>query len=150
MTGYKVKDLMVSNPELIGENHSIKEAAEAMVRIDCGVMPVGTADKLVGMISDRDIAVRAVAEGRDPNKVKIREVMTRNAYMIDENASLNQAVELMNDQRINRLLVKNSKGKLTGILSLSGLIRETQNKRALVHFMQQLAEEKSEEKAIAA
>jgi CBS domain-containing protein len=146
MTQYKVKDLMVPNPEVISQNHSLKDAAMAMARIDCGIMPVGTPEKLVGMITDRDIALRAVAKGKDPAKTKISEIMTNNVYSVAEDTPLDQAAEIIKKQRVNRLVVKDSKGKLTGILSLTGLLREAADKHAVAEFVRQLAA-KSQPKA---
>lgn len=136
---YKVKDLMIKNPEVIQQDRSLKEACEAMARLDCGIMPVGAPDKLVGMITDRDIATRAVAKGKDPAKVKVSEIMTNKVLSIAEDAPLEQAAEIINKQKVNRLVVKDNKGKHTGILSLTGLIRETADKQAIAQFVQQLA-----------
>ncbi len=67
---YKVKDLMTPDPVVIDPNASLKEAAEKMLLVGCGAMPVGTAELVVGFITDRDIAVRAVAGGKDPAKTR--------------------------------------------------------------------------------
>lgn len=139
MSHYTVKALMVPNPEVIAPERSLKDAAEAMARIDCGIMPVGTKDKLIGMVTDRDIALRAVARGKDPAKTKISEIMTNRVHFVTEDTPLDLAAEMIKKEKVNRLIVKDAKGKLTGILSLSGLIRETADKHAIAEFVSQLA-----------
>lgn len=139
MKHYKVKDLMVLNPVVIGPETSLRDAAEKMLFIDCGLMPVGTTDKLMGVVTDRDIAVRAVARGRDADKTKVGDMMTCKVFYVNEDDSLACAVDILKKQRVNRLIVKDSKGRLTGILSLSGLIRETSDTEALTCLVQRLA-----------
>lgn len=137
---YKVKDLMTANPVVIDQNSSLKEAAERMILVNCGIMPVGTPEQLVGMITDRDITVRAVARGKDPIKTKVSEVMTHKVFFVNENATLNQALDVMKRQNVNRLIVKDLRGKTTGIISLTGLIRENADLPALSAFIQRLAD----------
>lgn len=140
MSEYKVKNLMVPNVEVISKDRTLKEAAEAMARIDCGVMPVGTKDHLVGMITDRDIAIRAIARCKDPAKTKISEVMSNQVYSVNEDDDVERAADIIKDQKINRLIVKNKQGKLVGIFSLSGLIRENADKQAIASFAKRIAE----------
>jgi len=137
---YKVKDLMTANPVVIDQNSSLKEAAERMILVNCGIMPVGTPEQLVGMITDRDITVRAVARGKDPLRTKVSEVMTHKVFFVNENATLNQALDAMKKQNINRLVVKDIRGRVTGIFSLSGMIRENADLPALSGFIQRLAD----------
>jgi len=139
MPHYKVKDLMVANPAVISPDCSLKEAAEKMLFIDCGIMPVGTPDRLVGMITDRDITVRAVSRGRDPVRTKVNEAMTYKVFFVHEDDDLARAAEIFRKQKVNRLIVKDNRGRLTGILSLSGLIRETSDEAILTGLIQQLA-----------
>lgn len=141
MQHYTVKNLMALNPVVISPEASLKEAADKMRLLDCGVMPVGTPDRLVGMITDRDITLRAVANGKDPVKTKVGDVMTRKVFFVEEDETLDKAVEILKRLKINRLLVKDGKGRLTGILSLSGLIRETSDAAALSQFIRQLAQQ---------
>lgn len=137
---YKVKDLMIPSPVTIDQNASLKEAAEKMLLIGCGVMPVGTFDKLVGMITDRDITVRAVAKGYDPLKSRVSEIMTNKVAFVNENATLNQAIDEIRKQKVTRLIVKNLKGQATGIFSIGGLIRENADTQTLARFIHQLAD----------
>jgi CBS domain-containing protein len=109
------RDVYVARPD-----HSIEDAARVMLAIDVGILPVEQEDRLVGMISDRDIAVRAVAEGKG-GRTPIGEVMTRDVkYCFEDDDTA--AVELnMGEQQVRRLPVLNRDKRLVGILSLSDL-----------------------------
>jgi len=137
---YKVKDLMTPGPVMIDPNASLKEAAEKMLLAGCGAIPVGTPDYPIGMITDRDIAIRAVAKGRDPLKTKVSEAMTVKVHFVNENTTLNQALDMMKRQKITRVIVKDLKGTATGILSLNALIRENAEVPDLTNFASRLAD----------
>ncbi|MBU6474464.1 MAG: CBS domain-containing protein [Alphaproteobacteria bacterium] len=141
MAKYTIKDVMVPNPEIIAPDANLREAAMRMEEIDCGIMPVGTTDKLVGMITDRDIALRAIAHGKDPSKTKVKEIMTNKVLAVSEETDIAEAAEIIKTHKIARLVVKDKKGKVSGIVSLSGLIRESANARAIAELVQKLAAE---------
>ena len=137
---YKVKDLMTPDLVVIDPNTSLKEAAEKMLLIGCGALPIGIPEQLIGIITDRDIAIRAVAKGKDPHLTKVSEIMTGKAHFVNENTTLNQALNVMKGLKINRVIVKDMKGKATGILSLSALIRENAEVQDLSNFVSRLAD----------
>ena len=141
MAKYTVKDVMVPNIVIIGPESSLREATQEMEEIDCGLMPVGTQEKLIGIITDRDIAIRAVAKGKDPQKTKVKEIMTNKVLSVSEEADLNEAAEIIKTHKVNRLIVKDKKGKVSGIISLTGLIRESANVKAIAQLVQHLAAE---------
>ncbi|HEX2980261.1 MAG TPA: CBS domain-containing protein [Anaerolineaceae bacterium] len=117
----KVGDLMTRNVEAITQDASVKEAAHMMKDINVGVLPVLEGKRVVGMITDRDIVVRAVAEGKDPDKVKAHEIMTKNYIFVYEDQDVREAARLMSDRQIRRLLVLNHDNNLVGIVSLGDL-----------------------------
>lgn len=139
---------MTLNPIIIDEETTLKDAAEKMLFVSSGAMPVGSSDKLVGMITDRDITVRAVSMGKDPVKTTVGDVMTRGVFFIDENDDLDLAAEIFRKQKINRLVVKDSRGRLVGILSLGNMIRHTKDTGALTRFIQKLANNNHHRKAV--
>jgi CBS domain-containing protein len=107
------RDVRVANP-----GQSIREVACIMAEIDAGSLPVGENDRLVGMITDRDIAIRAVAEGKGPD-TPVREVMsTEQVLYCFEDEDLNHVAENMSDERVRRLPVMNREKRLVGIVSL--------------------------------
>jgi len=109
------RDVRVANPD-----QSICEVACSMAEIDAGAIPVGEDDRLVGMITDRDIAVRAVAAGKGPD-TPVREVMTQDVKYCFEDESLDHVAKNMAEQRVRRLPVLNRDKRLVGILSLGDI-----------------------------
>lgn len=123
----KVKDLMTPHPQLISPDTTLQEAARKMKRLNCGVLPVGTKDKLEGIITDRDIVIRAVAKGGDISDEKVRVHMSKNIYACSEDDTLREAADQMHQHKISRLVVKNQQGKTTGILTFGCILRKDTN-----------------------
>jgi len=127
-----VKELMRANPETISPNSSLKEAAQKMESIDCGVLPVseeesteeGGESGIMGIITDRDIVLRAVAQGKDVTKEKVRDYMTQQVFYCGEDDTLEDAAKVMHEHHVNRLVVKNKSGRMCGILSFGCILRK--------------------------
>ena len=119
-----VKDLMLKNPVFADPDDTLEDAAIEMKNIDCDILPVGSRSVVRGMITDRDIIMRAVAAGKDPSKEKVRGYMTKKPFFCQETDTLQQAAETMTQNKISRLIVKNSNDKVSGILSLGSLLHE--------------------------
>ena len=109
------RDVRVANPD-----HTIQAAAKIMAEIDSGVLPVAENDQLVGMITDRDIAVRAVAKGKGPD-TRVREVMSPDVKYCFEDEPVSRVAQNMGDIQLRRLPVVNREKRLVGILSLGDL-----------------------------
>jgi CBS domain-containing protein len=116
----KVRDAMTSGVRIANPDETIREAARTMADIDAGVLPVGQDDRLVGMITDRDIAIRAIAQGMGP-QTKVGEVMTREVRYCFEDEDLDHVCQNLADQQIRRIPVVDRDKRLVGILSLSDL-----------------------------
>ena len=116
----KVSDAMSRDVRIASPEQSIADAARAMAAIDAGVLPVAQDDRLVGMITDRDIAVRAVAEGKGVD-TPIRDVMTKDVKFCFEDEDLDEVAANMADIRVRRLPVVNRDKRLVGILSLGDI-----------------------------
>ena|SRR5689334_5936735 len=123
----KVKDAMTTNVVLARPDHTICDAARLMAQCDTGVLPVGENDKLVGMITDRDIAVRAVAENKPPD-TPVRDVMSKEVLYCFEDEAVEHVAQNMGDQQIRRLPVLNREKRLVGIISLGDLATITGKK----------------------
>jgi len=113
----KLKDLMSRDVQVISPDGTIKEAAQQMRKGNFGMMPVGENDRMIGTISDRHIAIRAVAEGKDPS-TKVREVMSEGIVWAYEEDSVDDAAKLMGDRQIRRLPIVNADKRLVGIVAL--------------------------------
>jgi len=120
----QVKELMTENPIIIPANATLKQAAQKMKSIDCGVLPVGTWDKLEGIITDRDIVIRAVAEGIDAASAPARDYMTMDVFYCNEDDTLAQAAEQMRSHGVSRLAVKDRGGKTCGIITFGCIVRK--------------------------
>ena len=114
----KVSEAMHSPAEWVGTDTPVCEIAERMARDDIGAVPIGKDDRLVGMITDRDLALRVVAKKRDPEKTLAEEVMTRNVIYCRTEETVEDAVHLMDQKAIRRLPVLDDDKRLVGMLSL--------------------------------
>jgi CBS domain-containing protein len=121
----KVSDVMTRKVYIANPNHTLREAARKMAEFDVGVLPVGENDRLVGMITDRDIVVRGVANGKGPVS-KIHEVMSREVKYCFEDEDIEDVARNMADQQIRRLPVVNRNKRLIGIISLADLASSDQ------------------------
>ena len=127
---HKIKDVMSRDVQVISPDATIAEAARYMRDGDFGMMPVGENDRMVGAISDRDIAVRGVAEGRD-GKAKVRDVMSEGIHWAYEDESVERAAQIMAQYQIRRLPVVNRDKRLVGILALADVaVKERKTKPA--------------------
>ena len=118
----KVSDAMSRDVMVASPTQSIRDAAKMMAKIDAGVLPVGENDRLVGMITDRDIAIRAVAEGKAPT-TSVRDVMSGEVLYCFDDQDLGEVAQNMGDTKVRRLPVVNRQKRLVGIISLGDLAR---------------------------
>jgi CBS domain-containing protein len=116
----RVAEVMTRDVRLIEPNQTIRDAARLMAEMDAGIVPVREGDRLVGMITDRDIAVRAVAQGRGPDTA-VREVMTDEVKYCYEDDDTNDVARNMADIQVRRLPVLTREKRLVGIISLGDM-----------------------------
>lgn len=116
-----ISDVMTSDVRIVSPDKSIQEAARIMAECDCGVLPVGDNDRLVGIITDRDIVVRAVAKGLSPS-TKVRDVMSNGSVMYCfDDEEIEEVAHNMADIKVRRLPVLNRNKRLVGIVSLGDI-----------------------------
>jgi CBS domain-containing protein len=113
----RVSEAMTREVRVANPTQTIREVAQIMSEIDAGSMPVGENDRLVGMITDRDIAIRAVAEGKGPD-TPVREVMSKEVKYCYEDEDLEHVAENMGELQVRRLPVVNREKRLVGIVAL--------------------------------
>jgi CBS domain-containing protein len=123
----KVREMMSREVESTRPDAPIQQAAERMKSLDVGSLPVCQEGRLVGMITDRDIVVRSVSEGHDPESDHVTDVMTDEVIFCYEDQDADTAAKLMQQHQISRLPVLNREKQLVGILSLGDLALEPQS-----------------------
>lgn len=119
----QLKDVMSHDVKILSPEASVKDAASQMRDGDFGLMPVGENDRMIGTLSDRDIVIRAVAQGRESN-TKVRDVMSENVLWAYENDSVEKACQIMSDNQVRRLPIVNADKRLVGIVALGDLAVE--------------------------
>ena len=116
----KVSEAMTREVRVAGPDQTIREAAQMMAELDAGALPVGEEDRLIGMITDRDIAVRAVAHGKSPD-TRIRDVMTDDVKYCFDDEEVAEVARNMADIQVRRLPVVNRAKRLVGIVAIADI-----------------------------
>ncbi|MBC7906687.1 MAG: CBS domain-containing protein [Rhodospirillaceae bacterium] len=126
----QVQQCMTKDVKLINPDMTLREAAGVMREQDTGFLPVGDNDRLVGTLTDRDIAIRAVCEGKDPNTATVREAMSEHIVYCFDDQDTAEAADIMAQKQIRRLAVLNHDKRLVGIVSLGDLAEKSQDEQA--------------------
>jgi len=127
--GTSVQDLMTSNPKTIGIESAVVEAAKIMRDENVGIVPIVEGERLVGTITDRDIAIKVVAEGSDVYSTTAGQVASRDLVTVDPQQDLDEALRLMAQHQVRRLPVVEEDGRLVGILAQADIAREAKPKQ---------------------
>jgi CBS domain-containing protein len=124
-----IRNAMTSNPCSIDAGKSVAYAAKMMRNEDVGIAPIVEGDRLVGVLTDRDIAVRVVAEGLDPERVKVFEVASRDVVTLDPGQDLDEALRLMARHQVRRLPVVEEDGRLVGVVAQADVAEAADERR---------------------
>jgi CBS domain-containing protein len=117
-----VRDVMTANPECVSEKDGIRDVARIMKKQDTGVVPVVDGGrKILGVVTDRDIVVRGIAEGKDLESVRVNEIMTKNIRTVREDADLNDVLRTMENAEVRRVPVVNESDEIVGIVSIGDI-----------------------------
>src|SRR3954470_5993552 len=127
--GKSIQDVMTQNPCAIDANQPVSYAAKMMKDEDVGLAPVVEGDRLVGTLTDRDITVRVVAENKDPQIVKVREVASTDVVTVDPQQDLDEALKLMAQHQVRRLPVVEEDGRLVGVVAQADVAEEAKPKK---------------------
>lgn len=138
----RVADAMTRDVRVANPDESIVDAAKMMADCDCGVLPVGENDRLVGMITDRDIVIRAIAQGKT-GTTKIRDIMSEDVKYCFEEDDIDNVARNMGDLQIRRLPVVNRDKRLVGIVSLGDISSTTETEPA-AEALSSISEPKSQ------
>lgn len=117
----KVQEIMSTNVETVSPTSSLRATARRFSSLGIGALPVVDNGKLLGIITDRDVSVYAVAIGRDPQNTEVKTVMTKEVFTCFEDQNLTEAAQIMEDHKIRRLAVLNREEQITGFLTVDDL-----------------------------
>ena len=120
---HRIRELMTESPRTVSSDATVVEAARVMRDDDFGLVPVVDGDRLVGTVTDRDIAIRVVAEERDPSSTIVREIASADLVTIDPEQELGEALRLMAQHQVRRLPVVEEDGRLVGIVAQADVAR---------------------------
>ena len=137
-----VKEYMTQQVEIGRPDMTLQEAAQKMRDGDFGVLPIAEHDRIVGMITDRDITIRGTAEGKDPRSVQVREVMSGNILYCYEDQTLDDVAQNLGDNQFRRLPVLNRQKRLVGILSLGDLAQSDDRPEQVEQALSRISEHK--------
>lgn len=126
--GTKVRDVMSHRPRCVSPDTPVSEAAELMESEDVGALPVLDGEELAGMITDRDIVIRAVAKGKDPRGMPVREVSTRDVVSVRSDDDLSEVLKLMASYQVRRLPVVDDDNRLIGVVAQADVAQEAKEK----------------------
>ena len=127
--GKSVQDVMTSNPCTIDAEKPVAYAAKMMQQENVGIAPIVEGDRLVGTLTDRDIVMRVVAEGKDPQTISVREVASTAPVTVDPQQDLDEALRLMATHQVRRLPVVEEDGRVVGVLAQADVAEEAKNKK---------------------
>lgn len=121
----KTKEIMTTNFEMTNSTSSLNDAAQKMKSLNVGVLPIREGAKVIGLITDRDIVVRGLAENRDPSSTQVKDIISSELVRCSEEDSVEQAAKLMEEKKVRRLVVCDQDGTPTGIVSLGDIAAKT-------------------------
>ena len=136
----QLKEIMTAAVEVIRPDSSIADAAKKMRSLDVGSLPVCDGERLVGMITDRDITIRATADGRDPNNTLVRDCMSPEIVYCFEDQSAEEAERLMQEKQIRRLPVLTREKQLAGIIALGDLATKIDDVQQVGRTVREISE----------
>jgi CBS domain-containing protein len=126
----KAQDIMTEKPACCTTESNLQQAAQMMVDCDCGEIPVTEGSRLVGVVTDRDIACRAVAKGRDPLRTTVGEIMSTPVMTVPEDADLDECCRVMEAAQVRRVPVVDRAGNCRGIVSQADIARRGSESKA--------------------
>jgi CBS domain-containing protein len=137
----KVKDVMTPKVECVRPEATVREAAIKMKSHDVGPIPVCEGDRLLGILTDRDIVVRAVAEGRDGGTTRVQDIMTRDIVTAGADDDVKDVARLMKQHQVRRIVVVDRDKKLVGIVSMKDLAVDTGDEKMAGEVLEKVSED---------
>lgn len=142
----KARDIMAKNPTTVSPDTKLQEAARMMKDQNVGILPVVEepgSQTLVGVITDRDIAIRCVAEGHDSSKCPVREAMSTGVATAREDDDVDSVMDLMGREQVRRIPIIDERGSLVGIVAQADIVREAKDEKKAEKTVEKISQESS-------
>ena len=139
----QAKEIMTANPRTVTPDTGLPEVARLMKSEDVGILPVvdkADSKQLVGVVTDRDIALRVVGEGRDPNGVRVSDVMSKNVRTAKPEDDVNTVMELMGSEQVRRVPIVDERGALVGIVAQADVILHAKSDKKAERTVEQISQ----------
>lgn len=136
----KVQEIMTRDVECIEPETPIAKAADKMQDLDIGFLPICENDRLVGTVTDRDITIRSVAQGRDPRLAPVRDIMSQEVFYCYEDEDVERVGQHMQEKEVRRMLILNRQKKLVGVVSIGDLAKASGEKELAGETLGHIAE----------
>ena len=136
----ELKKIMTQGVEVISADATVREAAQKMKSFDIGILPVVEDGQLVGVVTDRDIVLRVIAQGLDPGKTRVHDAMTSSVIYCFEDQDVEEAARTMMDNQIRRLLILNRNKQPIGMVSLGDISVHTQDEKLAGQILRHVSE----------
>jgi CBS domain-containing protein len=138
----KAREIMTKDPRTVTPDTGLQEAARLMQSEDVGIIPVVEAGgrNLLGVVTDRDIALRVVAEGKDATSTKVSEVMSKGVRTCKQDDSVDDVMEIMGQEQVRRIPIVDDRGALVGIVAQADVVREARDDRKAERTVEQISE----------
>jgi CBS domain-containing protein len=136
----KLRDVMSRDVEVVKPEATLTDAAKKMQQLNVGILPVCDGDTLLGVVTDRDITVRAVGTEQDPTRTTVQQIMTQQLVYCFEDQDIRDAARLMEDKQLRRLVILNRDKQLAGIVSLGDLATKAASERLAGQVLERISE----------
>jgi CBS domain-containing protein len=140
----KAKDIMTTAVKCISPDMRIQDAAKEMKTLDVGFLPVCESERLIGTLTDRDIALRVVGEGKNPQDCKARDVMTSDVYWCYDDQTADEVADFMAEKEVRRVLILNRNKRLAGVISIGDLSKARGEQEKAGKTLKEIAEAPSQ------
>lgn len=122
-----VKEIMTKNPDALSDDMTLEQAAAEMQKYDFGFIPIKHENKVIGVVTDRDLVVRCIAKGEDPKQTTLKDIMTEEVLFCHDDDDLSKAIKMMSDNQIHRLAVYDKQNNLCGVISMGDIARKNKD-----------------------
>lgn len=136
----QVQEIMTTNFEMIESTSSLNQAAEKMKSLNVGVLPVKEGTKLIGLITDRDIVVRALAEGRDPSSTQAKDIVSSELICCSQQDSIEDCAKLMEEKKVRRVVVCDQENTPVGIISIGDIAAKSKQEQLVGQALETISE----------